>query len=60
MKVQRPPLKLQWAEVNNPFDKNTFTFYTKQGTKVARRIWPTILLTADRPLLSKGIAQGKE
>ncbi|XP_052280423.1 uncharacterized protein LOC127878061 isoform X2 [Dreissena polymorpha] len=58
--VQTPPVEMRWAEINSHFDKSTFTFYTKQGTKVGRSIWPAVFLTANGPLISKGIAQGKE
>jgi hypothetical protein len=56
--VQDPPLELD-ATFTNGFNTNVFKDYTKSGEFVDFVVLPAMLHHKGGPLLSKGVAQGK-
>lgn len=57
MKIQSPPMELEWKHEGDKCNKNRFTFYKRSGDTVKKTVWPALLLHKDGPLVSKGVVE---
>ena len=61
MCIQMPPMTFaDIAKCGAPFCGSMYKQYTVKGPVVDYIVWPAILLHEDGPVISKGVAQGKE